>query len=50
MGNVNAACVRNLFWKAPDAPHGRKAAAAEVNGRKVMLQLKMCPSAAAVIW
>lgn len=50
MGNVNAACVRNLFWRTPDAPPGRKAAAAEVNGRKVVLRLKMCPSATAVIW
>lgn len=45
MGNVNAACVRNLFWRTPDASPGRKAAAAEVNGRKVVLRLKMCPSA-----
>lgn len=50
MGNVNAACVRNLFWKTPDAPLGRKAAVGEVNGRKVVLQLKMCLLATAVIW
>lgn len=36
--NVNADCVRNLFGKhTPDACPRRRAAAAKVNGRKVVL-------------
>ena len=38
IGNVNADCVKNRFGKhTPGAPPGRRAAAAEVNGRKVVL-------------
>jgi len=38
IGNVNADCVRNVFGKhtPDDAPPGRRAAAVEVSGRKVV--------------